>query len=218
MRRPRRTLGRVACLAALGLLLAPRRAPADIEEQRARLPPPATCTDPVEGLWMSHSYYPHVSSWYIFTLDVRRTAPGARALVGETRVEYWQAGPNDAAVPTTCVPGLVHRKISAIADGTLDGAHFVWRGHTLTPEIVLCGGPLNNYELVTFTGDIDFAREEFQNVLAAGPVWTDVRTVFRRVQCRDGAGLTPSTSTPGPPAPAVPPPPPMASRGCCAAF
>lgn len=205
-------------LGAAGLVLSPRRAPADIEEQRARLPPPAACPDPVEGTWMSHAYYPHVGAWYRFELDVRRTAPGDRTLVGETRVEYWMAGPGQSAVPTTCVPGLQHRRISAIADGTIDGARFVWRGHTLTPEIVVCGEPLNNYELVTFRGDIDFAREEFQNVLSAGPTWTDIRTVFRRVRCRPPDGTAtppPPTVTPPPPAP---PPPPLAPRGCCAPF
>lgn len=201
------------------VVLAPRRAPADIEEQRSRLPPPAACQDPVEGIWMSHSFYPHVGAWYIFVLDVHRTAPGARTLVGETRVEYWHAGPTEPNVPTQCVPGLQHRKISAIADGTLDGPHFVWRGHTLTPEIVVCGEPLNNYELVTFRGDIDFAREEFQNVLSAGPTWTDIRTVFRRIQCRgaDGSATSPGPAVPPPP-PAPPPPPPSARGGCCAPF
>jgi hypothetical protein len=208
-----------ACAAAAVLWLAPRLAPADIEEQRSRLPPPATCPDPVEGIWMSHSYFPHVGAWYVFVLDVRRTGPGARTLVGETRVEYWHASPAEPAVPTKCVPGLVHRRISAIADGTLDGARFSWRGHTLTPEVVVCGGPLDNYELVTFNGDIDFAREEFQNILAAGPTWTDIRTVFRRIQCRvpDGTARPP----PALPPPVVPPPPtlpPPRTSGCCAPF
>lgn len=213
----RRLLALVVTAAAAALVLLPRRAPADIEEQRARLPPPATtCPDPVEGLWMSHSYYPHVGAWYVFALQVQRTAPGARTLVGETRVEYWHAAADQPRVPTKCVPGLIHRKISAIADGTIDGPRFVWRGHTLTPEIVLCGGPLNNYELVTFTGDIDFQREEFQNVLSAGPTWTDIRTVFRRVQCRDATavpGPSPPVETPAPPV--RPPPPPPSTRGCC---
>ncbi len=111
----------------------------------------------------------------------------------------------------------MHRRISAIADGSIDGARFVWRGHTLTPEIVVCGGPLNNYELVTFTGDIDFAREEFQNVLSAGPTWSDIRTVFRRIQCR-GADGAPGPAPPAVTPPPAPPPPPLAPRGCCTPF
>ena len=218
MRRRRRLVALVLAGGALSFVLAPRSAPADIEEQRARLPPPAGCSDPVEGLWMSHAYYPHVGAWYVFVLDVRRTEQAARTLVGETRVEYWHAGVDHPQVPTTCTPGLIHRRISATADGTIDGPRFVWRGHTLGPEQVVCGGPLNSYELVTFTGDIDPVRGEFQNILTAGPTWTDIRTVFRRIQCRDGSS-PPTNAAPGVPPPPMPPPPmPPASGGCCAGF
>lgn len=215
MKSRRRLVALVLAGFACCAVLAPGAAPADIEEQRGRLPAPASCDDPVEGMWMSHAYYPHVGAWYVFVLDVRRTAPGARTLVGETRVEYWHAGPDHPQVPTTCTPGLVHRRISATADGTIDGPRFVWRGHTLGPEVVVCGSPLNSYELVTFTGDIDFTRGEFQNVLSAGPTWTDIRTVFRRIQCRDGTSSPSGTAPPGVSPPPSLPPPPLARGGCC---
>ena len=45
---------RVVATALVGLLgalvLLPSVAPATVEEQRARLPPPATCQDPIEGV------------------------------------------------------------------------------------------------------------------------------------------------------------------------
>jgi hypothetical protein len=216
-RRRRRLFVLVLAATACALVLSPRVAPADIEEQRSRLPAPARCDDPVEGLWMSHDYFPHVGAWYVFVLDVRRTAPGARTLVGETRVEYWHAPSDRPQVPTACTPGLVHRRISAVADGTIDGPRFVWRGHTLGPETVVCGFPLNSYELVTFTGDIDFTREEFQNVLTAGPTWTDIRTVFRRIQCTDGTTPSGQPQQPVTPPP-IQPPPPLTRGGCCTAF
>src|SRR5687768_9516453 len=56
----------VVCLAF------PGRPRANVQEQRARLPPPATCQDPVEGIWKSHALYPNHGIWHIFTLTVRR--------------------------------------------------------------------------------------------------------------------------------------------------
>ncbi|MBI2892745.1 MAG: hypothetical protein HYY06_04285 [Deltaproteobacteria bacterium] len=63
--KPRRRLLR---LLAPVVVLAPALATADIQEQRARLPPPATCVDPVDGVWMAHSFYPRVGQWYVFTV------------------------------------------------------------------------------------------------------------------------------------------------------
>src|SRR5688572_7570491 len=82
MRRPRALLHLV-----LSLLPIAGPALADVQEQRARLPPPADCGDDVQGVWMSHTFYPHVSQWYIFTLTVRRA--GGAALEGHIHSMYW---------------------------------------------------------------------------------------------------------------------------------
>src|SRR5688572_24465640 len=70
MRPGRRSRARLFyAAAALGLLASvasPSPVAATIEEQRARLPPPAECPDDVEGTWMAIRYEEHYSppEWY----------------------------------------------------------------------------------------------------------------------------------------------------------
>src|SRR5512136_229718 len=71
-------------LLALGMVLAAllfsRAAGATVAEQRARLPPPAECEDPVEGIWRAHQFAVARNEWYIFTLEVHRVKPGSSEL------------------------------------------------------------------------------------------------------------------------------------------
>ena len=85
-RRRRRAFAALVAGAVTGLALFPGVGYATIEEQRARLPPPATCADGVEGVWLSHTYNPVYRDWYMFTLRIRRKAAGSKELVGEIEV------------------------------------------------------------------------------------------------------------------------------------
>ena len=178
----------VAGAIALALVaLAPSRAPANIQEQRARLPPPAGgCTDPVEGVWMSHAYYPHVQQWYIVKLEIHRVA-GTNRLYGSINAHHWGGGPADAR-PPECRPGIYRRVMSAVtADGTIVGRDLRFRGLQLGPETLICGwSALGRYELDEYHGVLAPEGNEFQSILNAGPYWVNVPTVFRRIRCLEG--------------------------------
>src|SRR5687768_15301067 len=111
MPRRRRVVLLVAASAFLAVLLVASVAPANVQEQRARLPPPAeNCQDPVEGVWMSHAYYPYMAQWYIFTLTIRRTAGSPTALEGQVHSHYWTGNDRDEQ-PPPCNPGMLHRTV-----------------------------------------------------------------------------------------------------------
>lgn len=86
--RPRRAAPHLPAL-VIGMLLTlgPALAPATIEEQRSRLPPPAfECgDDPIAGIWLAHVYYEHVGQWYVFELNIERDPTGASSLRGRAR-------------------------------------------------------------------------------------------------------------------------------------
>lgn len=190
---PRRRDGRalrpewfIAVALGLALGLQPREAPATIEEQRARLPPPATgCEDDlVAGVWQAHTFYRHVGEWYRFELDIRRDPDdaGGRTLIGTIRSEFWDGGPERAQPPLCDAPGN-RRAVLENARGRVDGLDVEfdatdWRGAGV------CHTFFGGYLLDRFSGHIDPERMEFQSVLNAdSDAWTDVPTVFRRVRC-----------------------------------
>lgn len=195
------------------VVLVPALAPADIEEQRARLPPPAeACPDPVEGTWVSENFYPQIQGWMIFDLEVRRDAAAPGGLTLRTHSEHW--GPERDSRRQPCAPGAFHRKKYATAVGTTDGTHLSFRLTALGAEEVFCGIPLGDgYELATFAGTIDHQRQEFVSVFEAD-TWHQIPTVFRRVRCLDQPA---PPALPTPPPPPAPPPlmPPRASTGGC---
>ena len=182
-RRPLAVLLVVAVL--FGMFVAPSLGLANIEEQRARLPPPATdCEDPVEGVWLSHSYYPQ-HEWYMFTLRVRRTAPGSSDLTGEIEAHAWNSEPNEPE-PPACRPGLDHWVVFMTARGHLDPdgtIHF--GGTTWRVKDTFCGYPpgAGMYNLDQFSGKIDPAILEFQSVNNDGGEAVNEPTVFRRIGC-----------------------------------
>jgi hypothetical protein len=169
------------------LTLSPRPAPATIEEQRARLPPPAECPDPVEGIWRSHNYNGRDGDWNIFTLTVRRTEAGGSRLKGSITNETWY-GPETESVRGPC-RGTLQYLVSmdaqgSVIDGNIDfGGVGEWRLDEL-----FCGR-LGGYNLDQFSGHIDPELLEFQTVNNDGGRYVNMKTVFRRVRClEDPAG------------------------------
>jgi len=207
MSRRARGIAIVACALVVVAAYVPERALANIEEQRARLPPPAPCTDPVEGVWMSHAWYPHIGHWYIFKMEIHRVPRSPTALTGAIHAHYWPGEQN--VEPPVCGAVEWRRAISAVtATGTIVGNRLQFRGTRLGPIQLLCGPPPTTENvLATWTGTLDPALHEFQSVLDAGPTWVAVPTVFRRIRC-----LTPEQSAPQPHV-EIRPPPIAPSRG-----
>ena len=203
---PRAVLG-VAGLFAL--LVLPRVAPATVAEQRARLPPPKACDDPVAGVWRSHQHSPRRGTWDQFTLTIRREAPGSGRLIGTIHNHVWAGGPNDEQ-PPPCADQL-DVVIRMSAEGEAEGLKLRFDALDWAVDSVLCrtsGG----YDLDHFSGVIDPALQEFQSINTyAGGSLTEA-TVFRRVRCLEDE---PPPVAPGP-SPSTAPPPPFQppSSGC----
>jgi hypothetical protein len=200
-------LRRAARIVGCAVLCLPALVPATIEEQRARLPPPATCTDPVEGLWRAHRYDARFLDWAIFTLSIRRTAPESPSLVGYITFEYWN-GTSTESLPPPCRPRLRHYVLDQPSRGTFTAArtHVEFWGLRYQLREERCPHSFGAYNLDHFAGVIDPATQEFQTVNNDGGRDNNEPYVFRRVQCVD----TPV------PHPAVTPPPfrPTVRRGC----
>ncbi|MEJ7733546.1 MAG: hypothetical protein WKG00_30670 [Polyangiaceae bacterium] len=212
-RSPGKASRRVALAALAGavawtFVADPGFAGGSVEEQRARLPPPATCVDPVEGIWVGHNFEPRWAQWYIFTLEVKRPDKEAPALEGKIFSHYWDGTEKDVN-PPPCRPGMRQSKVSMPAKGDFQEGRIAFGGTSWTTDQSICGG-FASYNPDRFTGAIDPATQEFQSVNNDGGRAINVPTVFRRVKCFDSAA---------PPKPALsvdPPPfaPPSRSRGC----
>ncbi len=173
--------------AVLAVLFVPSRAPATIQEQRERLPPPAeNCDDPVAGTWKSHQYDDRFGDWTIFWLHVRRVEGSDTELVGTIENHSWDAGPTDQE-PVPCRSYGNEWIVSMDARGRVDAAGsiaFFGVGQWRLDRIVCNGGP-GGYNLDNFTGIIDPAIQEFQSVNNDGGRAVNDPTVFRRVACGD---------------------------------
>lgn len=172
-------------LVLVGLpLVFPSRAPATVAEQRARLPPPAHCDDPVAGVWKSHKFDDRFGDWYIFTLTIRRVG-GGNELVGSINAHFWTGGPKQAE-PPKCKLGVRHVTVQMDGVGSIspDG-EILFRGTSWKPENAYCGPPIQRgeYNLDNFSGKIDPKLEEFQSVNNDGGRSVNDPTVFRRVAC-----------------------------------
>lgn len=199
-----------AVVGLLTLVMFPRPAPATIQEQRARLPPAAECTDDVAGVWKSHQYDPVYRDWYIFTLDINRVEGDEQRLQGTIQAHSWNGGPDDAE-PPPCRPGRFHWTVRMTAEGTLDpNLNVVFWGTSWAPENAFCGSAprAGQYNLDRFHGTIDPAIQEFQSVNNDGGRAVNVPTVFRRITCHD-----PEAPPPSPHVNPVPPPF-FPERGC----
>lgn len=198
---------RAAWSLAVAVLALPVVVPATIEEQRARLPPPASCDDPVMGVWRSHRYNPRWGDWMIFTLSVRHEVGSLQTLTGTIEAQSWTGSPTDS-MPGPCTPGMQHWIVDMTARGTFDAAthriEFWGTSYRIRQTICL---PWARYNLDHFSGEIDHGIQEFQSINNDGGRSINEPVVFRRVSC-----LEPT----GPEHPVVAPPPymPRLHRGC----
>jgi len=174
----------ILVVVAVGVLF-PTGVTATVEEQRARLPPPADdCTDPVEGVWKSHAYYPGHGQWYIFTLTIRRDPEKHDGLVGQVHSHYWSGGPADEE-PPPCRPGGYHQTVIMPAEGTVRDLRIELGGTSWQNDQTFCGPPTRSYYPDVFSGIIDPDIQEFQSVNNDGGPMVDYPTVFRRIRCLD---------------------------------
>jgi hypothetical protein len=183
--KPPRRAAALGLMVGLALTLGPALAPATIEEQRQRLPPPAECgEDPIAGVWQAHVYYAHVEQWYMTRIEIERDAadPSGEQLIGSMYSEFWNGGPNDSQPPVCGGPGqraAVNERATGRAHGLeLSVDAIDWK------DAEVCGPTAFGYLLDHFSGSVDIERMEFQSLLNAdAPEWHDVPTVFRRVAC-----------------------------------
>ncbi len=214
-------LGRMRMAIAVVALLpviAPALVRATVQEQRARLPPPAHCEDPVAGVWKSHKYDPRFSDWYIFTLNIERdpkSPEGKNYLTGTINSHSWTGSPKDEE-PPPCRPGMRHWTVHMDAQGSVseDGEIRFW-GTSWRPEHTFCGMPImrGEYNLDHFSGKIDPKIMEFQSVNNDGGRSINDPTVFRRVSCGESQGPADHVN------PIAPPFQPPKVDGCsCSAF
>lgn len=173
-------VGLVSLMSALVLL--PSLAPATVEEQRARLPPPADqsrCPNPIEGVWKSLRWYPGNGAWYSFVLEVHMVG---NRLTGQIDAYSWDTPPN-VSEAGPCMPGLNHWVITQTAEGTVDGLRLNFHGTRWQLRQIYCGGLHGTYNLDNFSGVIDLGLQEFQSVNNDGGAQVDEPTVFRRIRC-----------------------------------
>lgn len=164
--------------------LTARPAPATIAEQRARLPPPAECTDPVAGVWRSHRYDPRYNDWSQFTLEIHRDPEDRTRLVGIIRNHSWSGGPDVEEPPANCTFGMRRWVVSmdAVGSASDDGSiQFGGVGQWRLDERICMGW--GGYNLDNFTGVIDPEIQEFQSVNNDGGRSVNEPTVFRRISC-----------------------------------
>jgi hypothetical protein len=172
---------------ALGAWLAtmifrPAMAPATIAEQRARLPPAAECSDPVEGRWKGIAFEGWRNQWYDATLEIRKVEGSDTQLTGMIYIHMWTGG-EQATEPTGCDQGL-RFKLKMTGAGSYDKdksfVHFGGTSWELQEEI--CGF-MGGYNLDQYTGTIDPEIQEFQSVNNDGGAAVNSPTVFRRIGC-----------------------------------
>jgi hypothetical protein len=198
----RRVVLAVAVLALSAAMVLPTEVEATVEEQRARLPPPAACPDPVEGVWLAHSYAAYQSTWYIFQLTVRRETPESTVLGGEIKSHFWDGGPKDVQ-PPPCRSNSHEQIVNMPAKGDFTDGKVRFGGTSWKAEPPICGHNTGRYYPDNFTGVIDPKTQEFQSVNNDGGPAVNEPTVFRRIKCLD---TTPQNNkTPVKPPPFEPP-------------
>jgi hypothetical protein len=174
---------RLAAL-VLAALLTPTlaRSQGTVAEQRARLPPAATCEDPVEGIWRSHQFHEGWQEWGLFTLEIRRVPDHPSRLQGVITNRSWYADATRSE-PGQC-EGLLDYLVTMSAEGEYQDGLVRFAGTSWRLDAVYCGSSLGfAYNLDAFSGRIDPDIQEFQSVNNDGGRYIDVPTVFRRIEC-----------------------------------
>ena len=202
-RHRRRRLLTLAVVLVAGVSLLPQESSATVEEQRARLPPPADCPDKVEGTWQALVYTAHQTSWYDYTLVIKRSGPadakGSGPIEGEMTSHYWYGGATQDK-PPSCVPGGRELTIKMPGKGTIDAhANVAFGATTWSVGSVQCGY-VGGYNPDNFTGKIDPAIQEFQSVNNDGGGAVNEPAVFRRIRCLGAPDAPFRKSTQAPPA------------------
>jgi len=197
-------IGALALVAFAVGTMTPTRAPAGtVAEQRARLPPPATCTDPIAGTWKSFDYRARWGEWKIFTLEIRRV-DDTDQLEGTIVNETWRGDPSQSE-PGPC-EGQLHYVVSMDAAGKVHDGRIEFGGvGQWRLDASKCSdfyAHYSRYNLDQFTGPLDLDRLEFQSVNNDGGRNVNEPTVFRRVECLEDpkAKATPPKVAVTPPA------------------
>jgi hypothetical protein len=189
-----------AALLLVGVSIVPRQSSATVEEQRARLPPPAECPDKVTGTWQALLYNERQGTWYDYQLTIRRSAPvadgnAAGPLEGEMTSHYWTGLPNNDK-PVPCTPGIRDSTVKMPGKGTVDAAaNLVFGAKTYTVASIACGEP-PRYNPDNFSGKIESGINEFQSVNNDGGSAVNEPTVFRRIRCLDAPARSQSKARP----------------------
>lgn len=170
------------------LTFAPTEAAGTVAEQRARLPPPAECDDPIEGKWKSLVWTPRERAWYSFTLDIHKVFESDSLLEGTIYVHSWTGEP-DESEPGPCTDfgrryHLTMEGAGSYSAGTEDGGDVHFGGTSYELDEVMCGW-FGAYNLDQFRGTIDPEIQEFQSLNNDGGEAIDEPTVFRRIKCWD---------------------------------
>lgn len=185
-RNRRRWLLSLGVAFAVAISLLPRGSSATVEEQRARLPPPAECPDKIEGTWAALVYYERQRTWYEFQLVIHRTALDKNgksgAIEGEMTSHFWY-GDAQEDKPPGCGPGRREVTINMPGKGSVDAnENIAFGATTFTVGAVACGYA-GGYNPDNFTGKIDGALHEFQSVNNDGGGAVNEPAVFRRIRC-----------------------------------
>jgi len=192
---------RIAVVAGFAtVVLFPSAAPATIQEQRERLPPPAEgCADDIAGVWKSHQYDEAYRDWTVFMLNIQRVDGSDSALTGSIVNHSWDAAA-DAEEPPPCASYGNEWVVSMDARGTVspDGRIFFGGVGAWRLDQVICSSGPGGYNLDNFSGQIDPELFEFQSVNNDGGRAVDDPTVFRRVRCLDSPPSPHVVSTPPP--------------------
>lgn len=168
----------------LAAFLLPRGAPATVQEQRKRLPPPAECEDEVAGTWNSHYFFKIQRSWYMFTLEIKRVEGQDNQLTGTITSHFWN-GPADEPEPPPCRPGLRRLIVKMPAKGSVENGVVSFGGLSWTLDKTVCGPSYTRYNPDNFSGKIDPEIQEFQSVNNDQGDAVNVPVVFRRTDCPD---------------------------------
>jgi len=201
-RTPRGALLAAAAVVVLAMFLRPALAPATIEEQRKRLPPPAhDCTDPVTGWWMGYQVLRN--DWYRFILEVHRVEAGSEELTGNIEALVWDGEAGQGTPPPCNDNDHDQYLLDMPARGSYRNNHIEFIGQSYKVRRVICGH-FSDYYPDGFSGDLILENTEFhtENDDGHNPITT---VVFRRIKCEE----VPQ------PVPDLPPPlPPSSSSGC----